>query len=62
MMKKIRILPLIISLALLCSCGVKYEYADQKSYYDIDYTRDSAGIRLEDDYYGYQNFDFLLIS
>lgn len=59
MMKKIRILPLIISLALLCSCGVKYEYADQKSYYDIDYTRDSAGIRLEDNYYGYQNFDFL---
>ncbi|MCH5206587.1 MAG: M13 family metallopeptidase [Oscillospiraceae bacterium] len=24
-----------------------------------DYTRESAGIRLEDDYYGYVNFDFL---
>lgn len=57
-MKKLKFISLIIPLGLLCSCGVKYEYADQKSYDNADYTRDSARICLEDDYYGYQNFDF----
>lgn len=57
--KKKRVFPFIISLFLFCSCDMKYEYADKKSYDNINYTRDSAAIRLEDDYYGYQNFDFL---
>lgn len=58
-MKFKKILLLIMSLSLLCSCEDSYEYTEPASYNTQNYTRESAGIRLEDDYYGYQNFDFL---
>lgn len=58
-MKIILLISFIISSVLLCSCDGSYEYADSNVYGNTDYTRDSAGIRSEDDYYGYQNFDFL---
>ena len=55
----LKILPLLTAALLLTGCDVRYEYAEPKSYDRSDITRESAGIRLEDDYYGYQNFDFL---
>ena len=50
---------LISAVFLLTGCAVKYEYAEPKPIDDTVYTRETAGIRLEDDYYGYMNFDFL---
>lgn len=58
-MKSKKILLTLICLSLLCSCNGSYEYADFLNCDNTDYTRDNAAIRLEDDYYGYQNFDFL---
>lgn len=58
-MHKLKILPLLTAALLLTGCNTRYEYAPQQTYDNTDYTRESAGIRPQDDYYGYQNFDFL---
>lgn len=52
-------LALFICVCMLCSCMSEYEYGILPSYDTADYNRESAGIRLEDDFYGYVNFDFL---
>ncbi len=44
---------------MLTGCAAKYEYAEQEAFDNTVYDRESAGIRLEDDFYGYCNFDFL---
>ena len=44
---------------MLCSCTSEEEISTVDTYKDMDYTCESAGIRLEDDFYGYTNFDFL---
>lgn len=49
----------LIAAAMLTGCAVKYEYAEQAAFDNTVYNRESAGIRLEDDFYGYCNFDFL---
>lgn len=49
----------LIAAVLLTGCASKYEYAEQAAFDNTVYTRESAGIRLEDDFYGYRNFDFL---
>ena len=56
-MKK-RFWVLLLAVIFLSSCTV-YEYAEPKQYDNKDYTAETAGIRLEDDFYGYVNFDFL---
>lgn len=62
--KNIKILSLLLCtymlcVCTLCSCMWEYEYSTPPSYDTTDYTRESAKIRLEDDFYGYVNFDFL---
>ena len=47
---------------LLTGCGAKIIPNAPPSVDDTVYTRESAGIRLEDDFYGYQNFDLLYES
>lgn len=49
----------LLCIFVLCSCSPAYEYYTPSVCDTADYTRDSAGIRLEDDFYGYVNFDFL---
>ena len=44
---------------LLTGCSAKIVQNGQKPADNTVYTRDSAGIRLEDDFYGYMNFDLL---
>ena len=44
---------------LLTGCSAKIVQNGQKPADNSVYTRDSAGIRLEDDFYGYMNFDLL---
>lgn len=51
------IIMLILSLILLCSCN---KNSEQSGYADINNAEKITEIRLEDDYYGYQNYDFLL--
>lgn len=55
----IKIFSPLLCILMLCSCSPAYEYYTPPSYDTTDYTRESAGIRLEDDFYGYVNFDFL---
>ena len=55
----IKIFSPLLCVLMLCSCSPAYEYYTPPSYDTTDYTRESAGIRLEDDFYGYVNFDFL---
>lgn len=54
-----RFLAAIIAAGLLTGCAAKYEYIEQSAVDNTVYTRESAGVRLEDDFYGYCNFDFL---
>lgn len=44
---------------LLTGCSAKIIQNEPKSVDNTIYTRESAGIRLQDDFYGYVNFDFL---
>ena len=44
---------------LLTGCSAKIVQNEPKPADNTVYTRDSAGIRLEDDFYGYMNFDLL---
>lgn len=44
---------------LLTGCSAKIVQNEQKPADNTVYTRDSAGIHLEDDFYGYMNFDLL---
>ena len=44
---------------LLTGCSAKIVQNGPKPADNTVYTRDSAGIRLEDDFYGYMNFDLL---
>lgn len=44
---------------MLTGCAAKYEYTEQAAFDNTVYDRESAGIRLEDDFYEYCNFDFL---
>lgn len=55
----IKIFSPLLCIVMLCSCSPAYEYYTPPTYDTTDYTRESAGIRLEDDFYGYTNFDFL---
>lgn len=59
-MRYMKIPALLTALLCLTSCGEKYGYVRPQTADVTDYTRESAGIRLEDDYYGYRNFDFLM--
>lgn len=54
-----KILCLFMCGGILCSCSPAYEYYSSPAYVESDYTREEAGIRLEDDFYGYVNFDLL---
>ncbi len=54
-----KILCLFMCGGILCSCSPAYEYYSSPTYGERDYTREEAGIRLEDDFYGYVNFDLL---
>lgn len=58
-MQKPKMLPFFFAALLLTGCSVQYEYAEPQNYDNTAYTRESAGIRLEDDFYGYENFEFL---
>lgn len=54
-----RLFAVLIAAVMLTGCAAKYEYAEQAAFDNTVYNRKSAGIRLEDDFYGYCNFDFL---
>lgn len=54
-----RITVVLSTILLLMGCSAKIEYNEPKSVDNIVYTRESAGIRLQDDFYGYTNFDLL---
>ena len=47
------------ALFLLTGCGAKVIQNEPKPVDNTVYTRESAGIRLQDDFYGYMDFDFL---
>lgn len=59
MKRTMNIVCLLLCATLMSSCTGKYVYNGTSTYDNSDYTRESAGIRLEDDFYGYVNFDFL---
>ena len=50
---------MIASVLLLTSCAAKIVQNEPKPFDNTVYTRESAGIRLQDDFYGYVNFDLL---
>lgn len=54
-----RITVVLSAILLLTGCSAKIEYNEPKSVDNTVYTRESAGIRLQDDFYGYTNFDLL---
>ncbi|WP_295156594.1 hypothetical protein [uncultured Ruminococcus sp.] len=47
------------SVLLLTGCAAKIVQNEPKPIDNTVYTRESAGIRLQDDFYGYVNFDLL---
>lgn len=54
-----RMICVFLCACFLWACNTKYEYNTSSAPDNSDYTRKSAEIRLEDDFYGYTNFDFL---
>ena len=55
-----KLIPLLLSAVfLLTGCSATIVQNEPKPVDDTVYTRESAGIRLEDDFYGYLNFDLL---
>lgn len=48
-----------IALVMICSCSAVEEDTVLFGYEETEYTLESVGIRPEDDFYGYINFDFL---
>ena len=55
-----KMIPLLMSAVLLLTgCSAKNIRNEPRSVDNTVYTRESAGIRLQDDFYGYVNFDFL---
>ncbi|SHM34588.1 M13 family metallopeptidase [Ruminococcus flavefaciens] len=54
-----RNIAIFLAAFMFTGCGAKIVQNEPKPVDDTVYTRESAGIRLEDDFYGYLNFDFL---
>lgn len=50
---------MLASVLLLTGCSAKIVQNEPKPIDNTVYTRESEGIRLEDDFYGYMNFDLL---
>ena len=49
----------LASVLLVTGCSAKIVHNEPKPIDNTVYTRESAGIRLQDDFYGYVNFDLL---
>ena len=54
-----RFVSAVLAAVLLTGCSPKIVQNEPKPVDNIVYTRESAGIRLQDDFYGYVNFAFL---